>query len=77
MRKKKNILTANINKVLTKYFRSSQRRCFLKKDVLRKLANFIGKQLRWSPFLIKLQASDLLHQKETPTQMFPLKFAKF
>ena len=35
---------------------SSHRRCSVKKGVLKKIANFIGKHLCWSFFLIKLQA---------------------
>ena len=37
-------------------FRSSHRRCSVKKGVLKKFANFTGKHLCWSLFLIKLQA---------------------
>ena len=36
--------------------RSSHRRCYVKKGVLRNFANFTGKQLLWSLFLIKFQA---------------------
>ena len=35
---------------------SSHRRCFVKNGVLKNFANFAGKHLRWSLFLIKLQA---------------------
>ena len=37
-------------------FRKDHRRCSVKKGVLKKFANFIGKHLCWSQFLIKLQA---------------------
>ena len=39
---------------------------FLKICVLKNLANFTGKYLCWSLFLIELQA----HQKDTPAQVF-------
>ena len=42
--------------------RSSHRMCHVKKGVLKSFANFIGKHLRWSLFLIKLQG-------ETPTHV--------
>ena len=42
---------------------------FFKIGVLKNIANFTGKHLRWSLFLIKLQALKLTtYQKETPTQ---------
>ena len=47
---KQTFIITNIDKVLTKYFRSSQRRCS-KKNV----ANFLEKHLCWSLFLIKFQ----------------------
>ena len=37
-------------------YRSSHRRCSLKKDVLKNFPNFAGKRVCWSFFLIKLQA---------------------
>ena len=52
-------------------FRSSHRRCFIKKAVLKHFAIFTWKHLCWSLFLIKLQpfrSATLL--KETPTQLF-------
>ena len=52
---------------------SSHRRCSVKKGVLKNFANFTGKHLFWSLFLIKLQASGLglqLYQKETPKKAF-------
>ena len=42
---------------------------FYKKAILKNFANFTGKHLYWSLFLIKLQAFDLRLQKETPTQV--------
>ena len=42
---------------------------FYKKAVLKNFANFTGKHLYWSLFLIKLQAFNLRLQKETPTQV--------
>ena len=38
-------------------FRSSHRKCSVKKDVLKTFANFTGKHLCWILFLIKLQAN--------------------
>ena len=52
-------------------FKSSHRRCSVKKGVLKKVANFTGKHLCRGLFLIKLQAfrfATLL--KETPTLVF-------
>ena len=49
----------------------------MKKGVLKNFANFTGKRMCWSPFLIKLQALGLeLYYKETPTQLVFFKFAK-
>ena len=43
----------------------------MKKGVLKNFANFTGKRMCWSPFLIKLQALGLeLYYKETPTVVF-------
>ena len=49
-----------------------QRRCSVKKGVLKNFANFTGKHLFWSLLLLKLQAlqAQQLYQKETPTQVF-------
>ena len=41
--------------VAVHYFQKDQR-CSVKRGVLEKLANFIGKHLCWSLFIIKLQA---------------------
>ena len=49
---------------------NSQRRCSLKKDVLKNFAMFTGKRLRWSLFLKKFK-------KETPTQMFSCECYEF
>ena len=51
-------------------FRSSHQRCSVKKGALKKFANFIGKGLCWSLFLIKLQALRLKKKKKTPAQIF-------
>ena len=52
---------------------------FFKIDVLENFAKFTEKHLYWSLFLIKLQASGPVtsSKKETPTECFPVKFAKF
>ena len=55
--------------------RSSQRRCSVKKAVLKIFANFTGKHLCWSLFLIKLQAN--LIKKRLQQRYFPVNFAKF
>ena len=50
---------------------SSHRRCSVKKDVIKNLANFTEKHPCWSHFLIKLKACGMqLYLKETPTQVF-------
>ena len=41
--------------VISDKIRSSRWRCFVKTGVLTNFANFTGKHLRWSLFLIKLQ----------------------
>ena len=53
-------------------FRSSHRRCFVKKGVLKNFANFTGKHLRWS----LLQACNFI-KKRLQHWCFPVKFAKF
>ena len=51
--------------------RRSHGRCSVKKSVLKNLANFTGKQLCWSLFLIKLQAlARNLIEKRLATQVF-------
>ena len=57
------------------FSRISRSQMFLKIGVLKNVANFTGKDLRWSLFLIKLQAYNFI--KETPTQMFFVKFTNF
>ena len=52
-------------------FRSSHRRCSVKKGVLKKFAYFTGKHLCWSLFLIKFIKKRLQHW------CFSVKFAKF
>ena len=49
-----------------------QWRCSLKKDVLKTFANFTGKHLYWTLFLIELQAlqAPQLYQKKNPAQVF-------
>ena len=53
-------------------FRSSNQRCSVKKDVLKTFANFTGKHLCWSLFLITLQVFEGF-----PMKRFPIKFSKF
>ena len=43
--------------------RSSQQKCSIKKAALKNLAIFTGKHLRWSLFLIKLQALNTYFEK--------------
>ena len=52
---------------------------FFKIGVLKIFANFKGKHLCWSPFLIKLHGWKglQLYWKETPHRCFLVKFAKF
>ena len=47
-----------------------------KKDVLKNFAVFTGKHLRWSLFVIKLEALQLFY-KEAPTQVFSCEYCKF
>ena len=50
----------------------------LKKGVLRNFANFTGKQLCWSLFLIELQPLGLqLYKKRLQHRCFPVEFTKF
>ena len=48
--------TRHAKKDLNTTYRSSHRKCSVKKDVLKNSANFTGKRLCWSLFLINLQA---------------------
>ena len=58
-------------------FRSSHRRCSLKKSILKNFANFTGKHMSWRLFLIRLQAWGLkLYWKETATQMLSCKICE-
>ena len=59
-------------------FRSSHRRCPVKKVVLEKFANITGKYLYWSQLLIKLHALGpaSLFTKTFQHRCFPVKFAK-
>ena len=60
-----------------KFERRSQ--MFFKIDVLKNFANFTGKHLCWSLFLIQLQAWRVatLFKKRLQHSCFPVKFAKF
>ena len=57
---------SEIATLLKIFFRSNHRRCSIK---IESFANFTGKHLCWSVFLIKLQ----LYLKETLAQMFSCK----
>ena len=59
--------------------RSSHRRCFVKNVALKNFANFTGRHLCWSLFLIKLQAfrPATLIKKRIEHRCFPVKFTKF
>ena len=58
---------------------ASHRRCSVKKRAVENLANFTGKYLGWSLFLINLQAwrSEAFLKRDSSTCIFPAKFAKF
>ena len=59
-------------------FRSSRWQMFFKIGVLKNFANFTGKHLRWSLFLIKLEAQTCnFIKKRLQNRCFPVKFAKF
>ena len=60
-------------------FRSSHRSCSVKKAVLKNFANFTGKHLCWSLFLITLQVfrPAILLKKILLHWCFPMLFAKF
>ena len=57
------------------FFRSSRSQMFLRIGVLKNFANFTGKHLRWSLFLIKLQSCSFI-KKRLQRKCFPVKFAK-
>ena len=56
-----------------------QKQMFFKMGILKNLANFTGKHLCWSLFLIKLQAFQACNfiKKRLQHRCFPMKFAKF
>ena len=57
---------------------SSRSQMFFKIAVLKNIANFTGKRLYWSLFLIKLQVLKLnFTEKRLQHRWFPVKFAKF
>ena len=59
-------------------YRSSNRRCFMKKGVLKDFTKFAGKQLYQSPFLITLRASVCIFIiKEDLAQMLSCEFCEF
>ena len=55
--------------------RSSHRRCSAEKGVLKNFANFTGKRLSWSVFLITFVKNFVTQRLQH--RRFPLKFAKF
>ena len=59
--------------------RSSQERCSVKKGVLKNFANFTGKHLCWSLFLIKFQAFNpgTLLKRDSNTGVFLWSFRNF
>ena len=57
-------------------FKSSHRRCSVKKGVLRNFVKFTGKHLCQSLFLIKLQALACNFKRQTLAQAFPCKCCK-
>ena len=54
--------------------RSSHRRCSVEKGVLKNFANFTGRRLRWSVFLIKFVKKFV--EKRLQHRCFSVKFAK-
>ena len=56
------------------FVRSNRSQTFFKMDALKNFANFTGKKLCWSPFLIKLQTFKKRLQQH---RCFPVKFHKF
>ena len=53
-------------------YRTSHRRCSIKRSLGKSFAIFTGKHLCWSLFSIKLRLQ--LYQKETSTQVFSCKY---
>ena len=49
------------------------------KNAVENLANFTGKYISWSPYLINLQAwgPEAFLKRDSNTSIFPVKFAKF
>ena len=73
-------LIANGMPVLTPQtvrFRSSCSQMFFKIGVLKNFANFTGRHLYWSPFLIKLQTFCNFIKKRLQQRCLPVKFVKF
>ena len=62
----------SIRKLRKKLYRSSHKRCSIKKGVLKNFAILTGKHLCWSLFLIKLQAwrSATLLKRDSSTGIF-------
>ena len=59
------------------YFRSTHQRCSVKKGNLKNFANFKGKHLCWSLFLIKLQVLKLLVTVSTSSEQLFLLIKQF
>ena len=60
------------------YFNTSYRKCCAKEGFHQNLTLFTGKHLRWSLFLIRLQAfSPAPLLKDPPTQVFSLEYCGF
>ena len=57
--------------------RSIHRRCSVKKGVLNNFANFTGKHICRSHFLLRLQAEDFYNKKRLQHWCFPVKCVKF
>ena len=64
----------NISYIKWKHYRSSHRRCFLRKHILRNFAKFTGEHLCQSLFLNKAAG---LHRRRSWHKCFPVNFAKF
>ena len=70
-------MTNYISTKLKNNLRSSQRRCSVKKDVLRNFAKFTGKHLCQSLFLNKVAGTACnFIKKETLTQVFSFEFSE-